>query len=30
LKPFNIIATCPTGGLIETIPDAVSIATLKK
>lgn len=25
LKPFNIIATCPTGGLIETIPDAVSI-----
>ena len=25
LKPFSIIATCPTGGLIETIPDAVSI-----
>lgn len=30
LKPFNIIATCPTGGLIETIPDAVSINQLKK
>ena len=30
LKPFSIIATCPTGGLIETIPDAVSINQLKK
>jgi len=30
LRPFNIIATCPTGGLIETIPDAVSINQLKK
>jgi phosphatidylinositol kinase/protein kinase (PI-3 family) len=30
LKPFNIIATCPDGGLIETVPDAVSIDKLKK
>jgi phosphatidylinositol 4-kinase len=30
LTPFDIIATCPTGGLIQTIPDAVSINQLKK
>jgi phosphatidylinositol 4-kinase B len=30
LKPFNIIATSHDGGLIETIPDAISIDKLKK
>ena len=30
LKPFNIIATCEDGGLIQTIPDAISIDKLKK
>jgi len=30
LKPFNIIATAHDGGLIETIPDAISIDKLKK
>lgn len=30
LKPFNIIATCSDGGLIQTIPDAISIDRLKK
>lgn len=30
LKPFNIIATCNDGGLIQTIPDAISIDKLKK
>jgi phosphatidylinositol 4-kinase B len=30
LKPFEIIATCPTGGLIETVPDSISINQLKK
>lgn len=30
LKPFNIIATCNDGGLIQTVPDAVSIDKIKK
>lgn len=30
LKPFNIIATCGDGGLIQTISDAVSIDKIKK
>lgn len=30
LKPFNIIATCNDGGLIQTIPDCISIDKLKK
>ena len=30
LKPFNILATCPNGGLIQTITDAVSIDSIKK
>lgn len=30
LKPFNIIATCNDGGLVQTIPEAVSIDKLKK
>ena len=30
LKPFNIIATCEDGGLIQTVPDAISIDKLKK
>jgi len=30
LKPFNIIATCEDGGLIQTIPDSISIDKLKK
>lgn len=30
LKPFNIIATCSDGGLIQTVADAVSIDKLKK
>jgi phosphatidylinositol 4-kinase len=30
LKPFNIIATSNDGGLIQTIPDAVSIDKIKK
>jgi phosphatidylinositol 4-kinase len=30
LKPFNIIATCNDGGLIQTIPDALSLDKLKK
>jgi len=30
LKPFYIIATCEDGGLIQTIPDAISIDKLKK
>ena len=30
LKPFNIIATCEDGGLIQTVPDSISIDKLKK
>ena len=30
MKPFNIIATCNDGGLIQTIPDCISIDKLKK
>lgn len=30
LKPFNIIATCEDGGLIQTVPDSISIDRLKK
>ena len=30
LKPFNIIANNRNGGLIQTVPDAVSIDKLRK
>lgn len=30
LKPFNILATCGDGGLVQTITDAVSIDKIKK
>ena len=30
LQPFNIIATCSDGGLLQTIPDTISIDKLKK
>ena len=30
LRPFNIIATCEDGGLIQTVPDSISIDKLKK
>ena len=30
LKPFNIIASSPIGGLVETITDAISIDRLRK
>jgi phosphatidylinositol kinase/protein kinase (PI-3 family) len=30
LKHFNIIATCNDGGLVQTVPDAVSLDKLKK
>ena len=30
LKPYNIIATCEDGGLIQTVTDSISIDKLKK
>ena len=30
LRAFNIIATCDDGGLIQTVPDSISIDKLKK
>jgi phosphatidylinositol 4-kinase len=30
MRPYDILATCPDGGLIQTIPDTISIDSLKR